>query len=434
MNISIEHLPRLYRELADWWPVLSAPEEYAEEAAYYEKALRGACSCEPATLLELGSGGGNNASHLKRHFQVTLVDLAPAMLKVSQALNPECEHIQGDMRQVRLGRQFDLVFIHDAIVYMTTEADLRQAMHTAYIHCRPGGAVLFAPDHIRENFKTATGHGGHDRGERSLRYLDWTLEPGPDGTYLYVMFIKDNAVFIAFLESLDGGEAQENLYLRVAERYGETLRDEVFAGIGVAPFGLPTPEKPRYMQPVIARLEQALGADACRALIGESLRDLPDEYYAKERELYLCCRDVDEYIARRKQGFVAQLAACQREGRLFFAQEVTAEVLAFVRREPEIGGGVRVGNVVYETKIPFLTKEYLAETDSTLKRYYYCHCPWAREAVRSGEKVAPIFCNCSAGFHKKPWEAALGQRIEVNVLESALRGDLRCRFAIRLPA
>jgi hypothetical protein len=249
----------------------------------------------------------------------------------------------------------------------------------------------------------------------------------------YGLFIKNNAVFVAILEALDGGEAQENLYRRVAERYGEALRDEAFAGIGVAPFGLPTPEKPRYMQPVIARLEQALGADACRALIGDSLRDLPDESYAKERELYLSCQDVDEYIARKKQGFVAQLAACQHEGRLFFAQEVTAEVLAFVRDEPEIGGGVRAGNVVYETKIPFLTKEYLAETDPALKRYYYCHCPWAREAIRSGEEVAPIFCNCSAGFHKKPWEAALGRRIQVDVLESVLNGDDRCRFAIHLP-
>ncbi len=249
----------------------------------------------------------------------------------------------------------------------------------------------------------------------------------------YGLFIKNNAVFVAFLEVLDGGEAQENLYRRVAERYGEALRDEVFAGIGLAPFGLPTPDKPRTMQPVIARLEQALGAEACRALIGDSLRDLPDESYAKERELYLSCQDVDEYIARKKQGFVAQLEACQREGRLFFAQEVTAEVLAFVRKEPEIGGGVRAGNVVYETKIPFLTKEYLAETDPTLRRYTYCHCPWAREAIRSGEEVAPIFCNCSAGFHKKPWEAALGQRIRVDVLESVLAGADRCRFAIHLP-
>ena len=215
------------------------------------------------------------------------------------------------------------------------------------------------------------------------------------------------------------------------EKYGEALRDEVFAGIGVAPYGLPTPEKPRYMQPVIERLEKALGAEACRALIADSLRDLPD--YAWEREIYQSCASVDEYLVKKKQKFMEQMETCQREGRLFFAQEVTDEVLEFIRSEPEMGGGVRVGNIVYETKIPFLTKEYLAESDPTLKRYYYCHCPWAREAVKSGEKVAPIFCNCSAGFHKKPWEGALGQKIQVDVLESVLKGDDRCRFAIHLP-
>jgi SAM-dependent methyltransferase len=182
-----EKLPILYSELADWWPVLSAPEDYAEEAAFYERALREACLVEPKTLLELGSGGGNNASHLKKSFKMTLVDLSPGMLAVSQALNPECEHFPGDMRMVRLERLFDMVFIQDAIVYMTSEADLRQAMQTAYLHCRPGGAVLFAPDHIKENFKTGTGQGGHDRGNRSLRYLEWTLEPNPDGTYLFIM-------------------------------------------------------------------------------------------------------------------------------------------------------------------------------------------------------------------------------------------------------
>ena len=249
----------------------------------------------------------------------------------------------------------------------------------------------------------------------------------------YGMFIKNNAVFVTFVESLDGYEAQENLYKRVAEKYGETIREEVFDGIGVAPFGIPAPEKPRYMQPVVERLEQVLGPDACRALLEDSLRDLPDEYFVREREDFQSSRDVDEYIARRKQKFVEQLEACQREGRLFFAQEITDEVLAFVRADPEIGGGRRVGNVVYETKIPYMTKEYLSETDPTMKRYYACHCPWAREAVKSGEKVAPIFCNCSAGFHKKPWEVALGQKVKVDVLESALQGDTRCRFAIHLP-
>ncbi len=246
----------------------------------------------------------------------------------------------------------------------------------------------------------------------------------------YGLFIKNNAIFVAFLEVLDGGEAQENLYKRVAEQYGEAFRDEIFSGIGVVTYGLPTPEKPRYMQPVIERLEKALGAEACRALLAEGLRDLPD--YAWEREIYQSCASVDEYLVKKKQKFMEQMETCQREGRLFFAQEVTDEVLDFIRSEPEMGGGVRVGDIVYETKIPFLTKEYLAERAPTLKRYYYCHCPWARQAVKSGEKVAPIFCNCSAGFHKKPWEGALGQKIQVDVLESVLQGDDRCRFAIHL--
>ena len=119
-----EELPALYRELADWWPILSAPEEYAEAARFYHRALLSACTFTPRTLLELGAGGGNSASHLKEHFQMTLVDLSSNMLEVSQRLNPECEHVQGDMRTARMGCQFDAVFIQDAIVFMLSKADL----------------------------------------------------------------------------------------------------------------------------------------------------------------------------------------------------------------------------------------------------------------------------------------------------------------------
>lgn len=153
---------KLYRELASWWPLLSAPGDYAEEAAFYEGVLRGACSFPPRTLLELGSGGGNNAFHLKRNLRLTLVDPAEGMLEVSRVLNPECEHLPGDMRTVRLDREFDLVFIHDAIAYMTTVDDLRLALQTAWIHTRPGGAALFAPDFVRETFEPETDWGGED--------------------------------------------------------------------------------------------------------------------------------------------------------------------------------------------------------------------------------------------------------------------------------
>jgi SAM-dependent methyltransferase len=119
---------------------------------------------------------------------MTLTDLSPDMLEVSRALNPECEHLEGDMRTLRLGRLFDAVFIHDAIDYMTSPDDLRRAMETAFAHCRPGGAALFTPDHVRETFLPSTDHGGHDGDGRALRYLEWTYDPDETDTTYAVEF------------------------------------------------------------------------------------------------------------------------------------------------------------------------------------------------------------------------------------------------------
>ena len=187
--------PKLYRELAEWFHLLTAPAEYAEEAEFYTKKLIESCDRQPKTVLELGSGGGNNASHMKAHFELTLIDLSPQMLDLSRSINPQCEHIEGDMRTVRLGREFDAVFVHDAVAYMTTEEDLKAAIDTAFAHCRHAGAALFAPDHVREKFKPSTDHGGHDAGDgRGLRYLEWTWDPDPsDDTYTvdFAYLLKD---------------------------------------------------------------------------------------------------------------------------------------------------------------------------------------------------------------------------------------------------
>jgi SAM-dependent methyltransferase len=185
---------KLYGELAEWWPIFSSPEEYREEAAFFARALTEACEPAPRRVLELGSGGGNNASHLKAHFAMTLVDLSPHMLAVSRALNPECKHLEGDIRTVRLGQAFDAVFVHDAICHMTTEADLRAVIETAFGHLRPGGAALFAPDFVRETFVPNTDHGGNDTERGSVRFLQWTTDPNPrDTTYLvdFAILIRD---------------------------------------------------------------------------------------------------------------------------------------------------------------------------------------------------------------------------------------------------
>ena len=188
--------PRLYDELAPWFHLLTAPEDYAEEAELYRRLLVVATHGPVRTVLELGSGGGNNASHLKAHFELTLVDLSPQMLELSRSLNPECRHVLGDMREIRLGETFDAVFVHDAVAYITTEADLAATVVTAGEHVRPGGAVLFVPDYVRESFEPRTGTGGHDGPGRGLRYLEWVWDPDPaDTTYLsdFAYLLRDEA-------------------------------------------------------------------------------------------------------------------------------------------------------------------------------------------------------------------------------------------------
>ena len=185
---------KLYDKLADWWPVFSHPDGYRREASHFIRVLRKATKPAPRALLELGSGGGNSAYHLKAHFEMTLVDRSSRMLRVSRRLNPECEHIKGDIRTVRLGQEFDAVFVHDAICHMTTEADLLAVMQTAYEHCRPGGVALFVPDFVRETFVGGTDQGGSDSERGSIRFLQWVVDPDPtDTTYVidFAILIRD---------------------------------------------------------------------------------------------------------------------------------------------------------------------------------------------------------------------------------------------------
>ncbi len=183
--------PKLYTELAGWWQLVSPTEDYADEAAFFKELFRAE---NARTLLELGSGGGNVAWFLKKDFALTLTDISGAMLAESKKQNPELEHIQGDMRTLRLGKAFDGVLIHDAIMYMTSEEDLRAALVTAYVHCKSGGVVVIAPDWVAETFRPHTTHEGVDAGGRGVRYLEWIWDADPNDTrvnYEFIVALKE---------------------------------------------------------------------------------------------------------------------------------------------------------------------------------------------------------------------------------------------------
>jgi trans-aconitate methyltransferase len=206
---------RFYGDLAPWWGLISPADDYAEEAAF----AAGLLGDDVRTVLELGSGGGHMAVHLKKRFDLTLVDIAPGMLAQSRKINPELEHHRGDMRDVRLGQMFDAVFIHDAIDYMITEDDLRRAIETAAAHAT---RVVLMPDATTEIFEPDTDHGGVDGDDgRAARYLSWSYGAGATTKTDYAFLLRDaeGRVTVAH-ETHETGLFPRDTWLRVLRQQG----------------------------------------------------------------------------------------------------------------------------------------------------------------------------------------------------------------------
>lgn len=133
-----------YNELAWTEDLLADPSDYEGEAGGYVELIKGNALHAPGTLLHLGCGAGGYDAVFKRHFAVTGVDISRGMLDKARLRHPDIEYIEGDMRTVRLGREFDAVAIPDGIDYMASLPELRMAVGTAVAHLKPGGALLVA--------------------------------------------------------------------------------------------------------------------------------------------------------------------------------------------------------------------------------------------------------------------------------------------------
>jgi hypothetical protein len=250
----------------------------------------------------------------------------------------------------------------------------------------------------------------------------------------YGYFRKLNELIIAGMEVLDGSEVIENFSKRLTSEFDQEVRDYIFSGTEMPPLGINPKEKPEYTRKLVARLEKKIGTEECVRFLNRGLRDRYEESRKPDREKFLKSKDVDDFLEQKHKDFIAELETHLTNGTLFFTQEITEEVLEYVKTDPHIESGVREGDKIIIKKIPHMAKEYLAEEDAQQKRYYYCHCPWVKEALRGSDKpVSPVFCNCSAGFYRAYWEIVFDQPVRVDVLESLLKGDPICKFAVHIP-
>jgi hypothetical protein len=250
--------------------------------------------------------------------------------------------------------------------------------------------------------------------------------------YCYVT--RRNDLFVQLVHVAEAPSILPILHERARQIIGEKAAEEIFGDVDMPPEGSPTDTYPPVVDKIVERMQGALPDDTCKQVLAGNMHQIPESSFADMRDRFLKDPDIDALLADRHARLMQDLEDHMNQGKAWYEQVITPEVLEYVRNNPEIQSGVRDGDIIHVAKIPFDPQAYLDEKDPTKKRYDACHCPLARTSIVAGRPaVSPLFCYCSAGYEKLPFDVIFGEPVKVEVLESALGGSDRCRFAITIP-
>ena len=271
-------------------------------------------------------------------------------------------------------------------------------------------------------------------------YISWLIKEGLNSEdrlvaiarYCYLLRKNDYYIHIAGL--VNAIEVLPAIGKRLADMQGEEVRCKVFEGIEMPPLGSPQEDYPHLARTIVVRMEEELSGHQCREVLTWNYHQIPLQAFDGHKERYKRAKDIDEFLKEEHRRFIEEITRYMDEGRVWFEQEITPEFIELVEADQELSIGRREGDRIYVTKVPFDPRRFLKESDPRMKRYYACHCPLARTSIRDGGPEVPsMFCHCSAGFTKLPFEAIFDRPVDIVMLESVLAGDMRCRFAITIP-
>jgi len=251
----------------------------------------------------------------------------------------------------------------------------------------------------------------------------------------YTNWIGQRKLYVALIEVIDCHNAMAVLADRIEERHGRELRERIFRE-ALPPLGADERERWAYTRTIMGRMGQEISPKENRAAWFLVQHGIPPEVWHRsdmaDKKKYQQCSSLDEFLDLKRRERDAMLTRLRDEDKLWYTVLINDEVHEFITDDPEMETGRREGDKVYITKVPYNAVRYLHETDPQLKRYYACHCPLVREAILQGQPVSPEVCDCSLG-HASHYLAGLDQELRGEVLESAVKGDNRCRFVFYLP-
>lgn len=150
-----------YTKSAEFYDLIYGDKDYASEVAKLSELIAAKKRAAGNRLLDVACGTGRHLALFEANFDCAGVDITPELAAIAQNRLPNVPIHTGDMRTFALDSQFDVITcLFSAIAYMTTHADLRQAIATMAKHLAPGGVMLVEPWLTEEGIKR--GYVGHD--------------------------------------------------------------------------------------------------------------------------------------------------------------------------------------------------------------------------------------------------------------------------------
>lgn len=221
---------------------------------------------------------------------------------------------------------------------------------------------------------------------------------------------------------------------RLASLHGPEVRDRVMRGVDIPPPGSAPERYPEATALFTAALLAELGAEGAHRVLAWNVHGIPAQAFAGEAERLRELGSIDAWLADYHRRQVEILARHAADGTLWYEQKITPAVVEFVRGDQELLSGRRVGDTIYQTKIPYDPDAYLRSDDPLERRRLACHCPLAAAGIGEGGSAVPAaWCSCSAGYEKFRFDVVFGKETSARVIRSALDGSDICRYAVTIP-
>lgn len=147
------------RMTADVYNAIYGKKDYAQEATRLKEIIDEFKKSPGNQLLDVACGTGNHLAYLTDQFEITGLDLSEEQLVEARKRFPTLTFHQGDMRDFKLEKKFDVVTcLFSSIGYANEIADMQKAITNMAAHLLPGGVLIIEPWIERGKYVAGTVH------------------------------------------------------------------------------------------------------------------------------------------------------------------------------------------------------------------------------------------------------------------------------------